>query len=86
MRSAAVCIAVTVAAMAALPPAAAESGLVGACKAKNYTIVDIDVPKYAGTWYEVSRSKSFFFDNGCFCTQAKVRGRRLARTGATALG
>lgn len=73
MRSSISVIAAVVAVAALLPVASAESGLVGACKAKNYTVVDIDVEKYVGRWYEVSRSKSFFFDNGCYCTQAAVR-------------
>lgn len=26
--------------------------------------------RYTGKWYEIARSKSFFFDNGCYCTTA----------------
>lgn len=76
MRSTLSIVAASAAVAMLLPVASAEHGLVGACKAKNYTAVDIDVEKYVGRWYEMSRSKSFFFDNGCFCTQAAVSGAR----------
>ena len=46
------------------------SGLVGACKSKNYTDVNIDLHQYEGVWFEIARSKSFMFDNGCECTTA----------------
>ncbi len=38
----------------------AASGLVGACKSRNYTTVDVDLSRYVGAWYEIARSSSFF--------------------------
>ena len=46
------------------------SGSVGACRAQNYTDVNVDLQQYKGLWYEIARSKSFRFDNGCECTTA----------------
>mmetsp|Transcript_25378 Transcript_25378/g.63646 ORF Transcript_25378/g.63646 Transcript_25378/m.63646 type:complete len:198 (-) Transcript_25378:192-785(-) len=54
----------------AIPVPVGESGLVGACKSKNFTDANVDWTKYVGRWFEIGRSKSFYFDHNCYCTTA----------------
>lgn len=70
-RSAAIALVALAPLAMIMQPVAATSGLVGACKTKNYTTADIDPVQYAGTWFEVAHSESFIFDSGCVCTQAQ---------------
>lgn len=45
---------------------AAEIGLVGACRNKTIqTVTDFSPEQYLGRWYEIGRSKSFAFEDGC---------------------
>lgn len=42
-----------------------------ACASRNFTTVDVDLVKFAGAWYEMGHSNSFFFGKGCQCTTAE---------------
>lgn len=50
---------------------AAVPGLKGACLTQNFTTYPIDAKRFAGAWYEISHSDSFFWDRGCQCTTAE---------------
>ena len=49
----------------------AVPGIQGACKTLNFTTAAVDLDRYAGAWYEVGHSKSFYWQFDCKCTTAE---------------